>query len=345
MKLPGAKVDRFLAAPDPAVLAVLLYGPDTGLVRERAELLVRKVLDDPTDPFRASILDAAQVLDDPGKLDDGLRALSMFGGRRVVWLRAATEKLAKTIETGLDADPRDVLLVIEAGDLNPRNALRKLGESNPAVATIACYVDDEPALARQIAGELTDAGIRFDRDIPLMLASRLIGDRQLMRRAMEVLRLYAGEAAKLTLDDISAAVGDSAEGSADDIVMAALAGDGQAADRRVIGGISQGLSEIAVIRTFQRHLMKVRQVQMSMLSGVNAKEAVEKMRPPVFFKSRDALARQADRLPPIQIDRWISESVALEAAMKQTGAQPALLLSRLVLSVAAISRKAYGSRR
>jgi DNA polymerase-3 subunit delta len=344
VKLTGAKVDRFLTAPDPGILAVLLYGPDSGLVRERAELLMRHVLDNPNDPFRASVLDASQLLDDPGKLDDNLKMICMFGGRRVVWLRAATEKLAKTVEAGLNADPRDVLMVIEAGDLPPRNALRRLGESNPAIATIACYIDDEPTLARHIAGELRDAGICFDQDIPQMLASQLIGNRQLMRRAMEVLRLYVGEAGKLTLDDARTAVGDSAEGSADDVVMAAFTGDGQSADRRFLNGISKGMSEIAVVRAFQRHLMRLRQVQNDMVSGVNAKEAVEKLHPPVFFKLRDAVARQADRLSPAQVDRWISEAVAIEAAMKQTGAQPALLLSRLVLSTAAISRKAYSHR-
>jgi len=33
---------------------ILLYGPDSGLVRERAEALLASAVDDPNDPFRWS---------------------------------------------------------------------------------------------------------------------------------------------------------------------------------------------------------------------------------------------------------------------------------------------------
>ena len=39
--LKGAQVDAFLARPDPARPVVLVFGPDAGLVRERAEALIR----------------------------------------------------------------------------------------------------------------------------------------------------------------------------------------------------------------------------------------------------------------------------------------------------------------
>ncbi|HYD69016.1 MAG TPA: DNA polymerase III subunit delta, partial [Azospirillum sp.] len=43
MKLQGKAVDAFLRNPDPKVRAVLLYGPDAGLVRDRAAALGKLV--------------------------------------------------------------------------------------------------------------------------------------------------------------------------------------------------------------------------------------------------------------------------------------------------------------
>jgi len=40
MKLAAGRVEGFLRRPDPEIRAVLLYGPDAGLVRERAEALL-----------------------------------------------------------------------------------------------------------------------------------------------------------------------------------------------------------------------------------------------------------------------------------------------------------------
>src|SRR5262245_38320585 len=59
--LKGADIDRFVARPDPARPIVLVFGPDTGLVRERAEALVRASVDDPKDPFQLARLDGDEL--------------------------------------------------------------------------------------------------------------------------------------------------------------------------------------------------------------------------------------------------------------------------------------------
>ena len=65
MKISASKADDFARAPDPAVGAVLVYGPDNGLVRERAQALMRSVVEELGDPFRVADLTAGQLLGDP----------------------------------------------------------------------------------------------------------------------------------------------------------------------------------------------------------------------------------------------------------------------------------------
>ena len=91
MKLSAQQVERFLRQP--SVPAVLVYGPDQGLVRERVERLIGAVLDDPKDPFRLSELSADALRGDPGRLLDEARALCLAGGRRVVRLRQAGDQV------------------------------------------------------------------------------------------------------------------------------------------------------------------------------------------------------------------------------------------------------------
>src|SRR5688500_14612463 len=49
--IKASDADGFAARPDPARPLVLLYGPDAGLVRERAERIIRGSVDDVNDPF------------------------------------------------------------------------------------------------------------------------------------------------------------------------------------------------------------------------------------------------------------------------------------------------------
>ena len=63
--LKGAEIDKFVARPDPTRPVVLVFGPDAGLVRERAEALVRASVDDPKDPFQLARLDGDDLAGEP----------------------------------------------------------------------------------------------------------------------------------------------------------------------------------------------------------------------------------------------------------------------------------------
>ena len=54
MKVTGRNIESFLRGVDAAVAAVLFYGPDAGLVHERADRLTAVVAGDAADPFRVS---------------------------------------------------------------------------------------------------------------------------------------------------------------------------------------------------------------------------------------------------------------------------------------------------
>ena len=103
MKLAWRDIAKFAEKPDPRALAVLIYGPDEGLVRERLIQLTKTVVEDPNDPFNIADLTADIVTDDPARLSDEARSISMLGGRRVVRLRGAGDSCANPCKSLLDA--------------------------------------------------------------------------------------------------------------------------------------------------------------------------------------------------------------------------------------------------
>src|SRR5258708_10457978 len=59
MEIKSHLADRFVARPPADLVAALVYGPDQGMVRERAAALARSVVADLNDPFRVAELDEA----------------------------------------------------------------------------------------------------------------------------------------------------------------------------------------------------------------------------------------------------------------------------------------------
>ena len=95
--LRGREIDAFLARPDPGRPIILLYGPDAGLVRERADALLASAVDDPSDPFSLVRLDGDELSAEPSRLVDEALTIPLFGGRRAIRIRAGSRSFASGI--------------------------------------------------------------------------------------------------------------------------------------------------------------------------------------------------------------------------------------------------------
>ena len=126
MKLTGNKIDAFIAKPVAAIRTVLVYGPDTGLVRERSDALMRTAVTDLSDPFLVAELAAETVVRDPALLADEAAAIALTGGRRAIRVRDCGDAIAPAVKSMMQQPTGDSLVVLQAGDLGPHSALRKL---------------------------------------------------------------------------------------------------------------------------------------------------------------------------------------------------------------------------
>src|SRR4051812_30251261 len=206
MKLAAGRVDSFLRRPDPEIRAVLLYGPDAGLVRERAESVARAICPDLRDPFRVADLTGATLAADPARLADEAAQIGLMAGRRVVRVREAGDALAPLFGRFLAEALGDALVVVEAGDLLGRSSLRRVFDDAPAAAAIGCYPDNARDLADLVREACAAQRITISRDAVDFLVARLGGDRLLTRAELDKLTLYAGEGGRIGLDDARAVI-------------------------------------------------------------------------------------------------------------------------------------------
>src|SRR5215471_5221953 len=141
MKLSAARVAAFLQRPDRGIRAVLLYGPDAGLASERAAAVARTVCPDLKDPFRVADLSGSGLAADPAHLADEAAQMSLIGGRRVIRVREATDRLTALFTSFLDTVPGDGFIVAEAGELPGSSSLRRAFDGSPRAVAIGCYPD------------------------------------------------------------------------------------------------------------------------------------------------------------------------------------------------------------
>lgn len=320
MKIVAAKADAFCRHPDPEIAAVLVYGPDRGLVQERAEVLARAVVEDLGDPFRVSELSAKAILADPALLADEAAALALTGGRRVVRVRDAGNDIAEAFSIMPDGAAEASLVVAEAGDLKPASALRKLFETAEAAAAVACYLDDEASLEAVIRQTLGEHGLGVDAGALAFLVSRLGGDRKLTRAELAKLALYVGDQAE-AVDEAAAraCIGDSAAIGLDELADAVAGGDHAGMGRALARLRVDGTHAVAMLRAVERHFQRLHLVAAGTAAGVGLEKVLASLRPRVFYKRRGAFLGQLRRWSPANLAMALELLLEAEIDCKTTG--------------------------
>ena len=344
MKLPAARIAAFLKSPDKEIRAALVFGPDAGLVRERAGWLAAAVCPDLNDAFRVSELEGGTLAGDPARLSDEAASLSLTGGRRLLRVRGGDDALGAAFERFFKAPPPgDAFILVEAGDLGPRSSLRRAFESAKAAAAIACYLDGPREIA-ELAREILGARkiVLRSEAIPY-LAAHLGGDRELSRRELEKLALYAGDGGTVGEAEVMATIGDSADLSADEVAFAAAEGDAGQLERALNRAFGEGAQPVAVLRAELRHFQRLHLAGVRLAAGASEDEAL-KLRPPLFFKLVDRFKQQLRLWPPPRAEAALEALHQAEADAKSTGI-PAESICRAALMRIARSAAAARTRR
>ena len=329
MKLGTAQVAGFLRDPG-TCRVVLLYGDDAGMIRDRAEMLVRVVAGSLDDPFLVAELSREEM----GALPDEAASMPLTGGRRVVRVRDATDAATDAVRMILKGRA-PALVVLEAPTIAARSRLRTALEDAPDGAAIACYPEEGRALEATIRGTLTAAGVRVDPDALTWLTAQLGADRASTRSELEKLALYVGPNGRVDLDSAMACVGDLAGLSLDDALFAATMGDVTTTDRALELAMAEGAVPVQVLRAGLGHIQKLHRARLAMEEqGLTAADATKTVRPPIFFRRAGAFARSLTLWPLPALTAALAGLAEAERSCKRTGWPDEALCRNTVLALA-----------
>src|SRR5579862_8839786 len=287
--LRGRDIDAFLVRPDPARPIILLYGPDAGLVRERADALLASAVDDPNDPFSMVRLDGDELSAEPSRLVDEALTIPLFGGRRAIRVRAGSRSFAAGVDALAQVALKDCRIVIEAGELRAESPLRKACERAKTAVAIACYPDTERDLAKLIDDELKSSSLRIASDARAVLMGLLGGDRQASRNELRKLTLYAHGRNEVTLDDVMAVVADASELKIDPIVDGAFAGNPSAVETEFAKAIVAGTYPGVIISAAQRQAAWLHKSAVAIADGTPISAVLDGGFPRLHFSRKGAV--------------------------------------------------------
>lgn len=340
------EIEAFLKQPSAETCACLIYGKDRGQVIERGDMLARRIVADPKDPFNVSLLTDSDIDADPVHLEDELQAQSLMGGRRLVRLKFFSEKtsldkaVAAALKTHLGgSNHSDTFFLIEAGGLGTDSAIRRLADADKAMASIACYEDETGDVIRMARETLAKNEVALTPDAMDMFANRLPRERGVARQEIERLCLFIGPGSKKTLDakELQDFLGVEPEASLYQAALEAFGAKMAPAQAGLRRAFAEGESGIDALRALNAHLIKLRLIQAQIQKGIDAKQAAKAAG--VFWKQEAEFLRQARNWTDHLIDGLSKELIDTDKLCKTTGMPDLLIAERLYMSIAGRAKR------
>lgn len=327
----------FLAAlrqPDCSVRLWLACGRDAGVAADlarRARLALAAAGADSTVHLAAAALEA-----DPGRLADSAASIPLFGGRQLIRVDDATDRIVEAVRLLLESPAGANPVVMLAGDLAASSPLLELARRHPLARLVQAWPPGAREWPRLVAEAARAAGLRLARGQDGALWAAADGNPQILAREIEKLATAVDATpdrpAPVPEALFAALVGGVESESLDRTVAALLAGDGQALDRALAAHGSA--SAIPLLRAAARRLLLLKALRRAVDQGASPQAAIASRRPPVNpYSLRDTLADALPRWPMARIESALAALLEAERAVKAPASAGDILAHAALVAV------------
>jgi DNA polymerase-3 subunit delta len=264
------------------------------------------------------------VKNDPASLADEAGAISLFGGRRSVWIEPAGEEIAEGVAALLDAPACESPVIAVAGSLRKTSALLKLAESHSAALSHISYVPEGRDLERLIVDLGREVGLRVSPDLAQRVAASAAGNQAIAAQELEKFALYLGAspANQRNLDSETVDLLGADSGETNLMRLGDLALAGRMAELLdELARLPQGGSEaIPILRALQRRLLMLAPLCARIQRGESVEGVMTSMGKALFWKDKPLIQRL--------LSVWTADRLA-EAAARVSGLERQIMLRPL----------------
>jgi DNA polymerase-3 subunit delta len=322
-----------LSNPRKAPRAILVHGADRSAVYELCQRVVKKVIESGDETLNVSRLSEAQISGSPGRLFEEFSSVSMFGGNRVIWVSAAGDNLAKSLDPILAGEAGGNLILIDAEALPKSSRLRKLFETHPLAAGVALYEESPQELRLRLERMIKSSGLAIDGDALLRLLEFMSFERAVAESETLKLITYCQGQSTISVEDVQAICGDTSDASMDDLVDAVFEGRLSDVDRYVMSVGASASAGRGTLSAVLQHVVKLQGMASQVTQGLAIDSVVQAPRFGIFFKRRASISMQ---LRMWDIDALLNAEEKICGAILQTRQHPGLdeaLVSRALLAL------------
>jgi DNA polymerase-3 subunit delta len=338
VKASKANIGRLADQPGSDIRFYLFHGPDEAQSRAFAARLLESL------GATKFALAGGAVKSDPAVLADEAGAMSLFGGKRLIWIEPAGEEIAGGVEALLEANAAESPVVAIAGALRKTSGLLKLAEASSLAVAFASYAPEGADAERMVADVGRRLGLKVSPPVAARLADACGNDQAIVAQELQKLALYIDASPQspkeLDHDAIDAVGADLPEGEV--LHLADLALAGRVGDLAVeLSNLPTGVESIPVVRAVQRRLLQLAPARARIERGESSDSVMTSLGKSLFWKDKPMVAKMLSMWDSVRLATVAERAQKLESDLMFSPVPDQAALGEELIAIA----RAAASRR
>ena len=289
---------------------ILFYGKNEGLKNDSIKNLLK-------DKNEILYYDEKNILDNPNKFIEATLSKSLFENEKIIIIKRATDKIKNIIDEISFKDIEDLIILINADNLEKKSKLRSLFEKNKKFVSVAFYPDNDQTLSKIAHNFFTKNKILISASNINLIVSKCSGDRHNLVNEIEKIESFCKNNKKVTIEDIHKLTNLIENHSVSELIDNCLVKN----KKKIIHILNENNFSnddcILILRTFLNKLKKILSLALEYKINKNIDDVISKAKPPIFWKDKEITKQQIYKWSPENIKNSIFKVSELELLVKK----------------------------
>ncbi len=305
----------------------LLYGKNDGLKNEIIEKYFTK-------DFKGELnkYEEAEFLGNNDNIMEEFLNKSLFSTEKIIIISRSSDKLVNTLEKILEKNLNDLKIIIKTGILEKKSKLRSLFEKSVSMVAIPFYEDDSRSLLPILHEFINKHKLKISRESINLILDRVSGNRENLKIELQKIFNYSLTNKNLTFETIKKLTNLAENYGVGELVDEYLSGNTKNVTKILNENNYSDDDCILILRTLlikSKRLLKILETNKQIN---NIDKVIMNTKPPIFWKERDYVKKQANNWDLKKLKNKIYEINEIETLIKTNSKNSLNILSDFIIS-------------
>lgn len=306
----------------------LFYGKNDGLQNE--------VINDTfTSNFKGSInkYDETEFINNYETLASELLTSSLFEKEKIIIISRTSDKILKFVDEILDKGIKEIKIIFKSSELEKRSKIRIFFEKRKDLIIVPFYEDNSSTLSSIVIKFLNENNINMSRESINLLVDRANGNRKILKNELDKILNYSFTKKKIDLRAVQKLTNLNENYGVNELADNYLEKNKKNIAKILNENIYSDEDCILILRTVLSKSKRLINIIKKYNETKNLDEVIANNKPPIFWKDKDSVKRQANSWKIKDLKEKIYQINEVETLIKNNSKNSLNLVSDFIVNI------------